>query len=95
LAELTTPAKTTTNSCCAPQAQATCCEPRARAKCCGPSHGEGCGCAADTTTTQAATYPNRCASAASPPLALKRTTVDGVAEEVGLALALSPSACQR
>ncbi len=27
MAELTTPAETTTNSCCAPEAQATCCEP--------------------------------------------------------------------
>jgi arsenite methyltransferase len=50
MAELTTPAETTTNSCCAPEAQATCCEPSAKAECCDSSHGEGCGCAADTTT---------------------------------------------
>jgi len=53
MAELTTAADTTTNSCCAPEAQATCCEPSAKAECCDPSHGEGCGCAAGTTATQA------------------------------------------
>ena len=53
MAELTTSAETTANSCCAPEAQATCCEPSAKVECCGPSHGEGCGCAAGTTTTQA------------------------------------------
>jgi arsenite methyltransferase len=53
MAELTTPAETIENSCCAPEAQAACCEPSAKAACCDPSHGEGCGCAADTTTTQA------------------------------------------
>lgn len=53
MAELTTAAETTANSCCAPEQQATCCEPSAKAECCDPSHGEGCGCAADTTTTQA------------------------------------------
>ena len=52
MAELTTPAETTPSSCCAPEAQATCCEPSAKVECCDPSHGEGCGCAADTTTTQ-------------------------------------------
>jgi arsenite methyltransferase len=46
MAELTAPAKTTTNSCCAPDAQATCCEPSAKAECCDPSHGDGCGCSA-------------------------------------------------
>jgi arsenite methyltransferase len=48
MAELTTTADTTANSCCAPEAQATCCEPSAKAECCDPSHGEGCGCAAGT-----------------------------------------------
>ena len=38
MAELTTPAATTANSCCAPEAQATCCEPSAKAECCDPSH---------------------------------------------------------
>ncbi|HEY3971332.1 MAG TPA: methyltransferase domain-containing protein [Solirubrobacteraceae bacterium] len=52
MAELTTPADTTATSCCAPEAQPTCCEPSVKAECCNPSHGEGCGCAADTTTTQ-------------------------------------------
>jgi arsenite methyltransferase len=47
MAELTTPANTTANSCCAPEAQATCCEPSAKAECCGPTHREGCGCAAE------------------------------------------------
>jgi arsenite methyltransferase len=53
MAELTAPTDTTANSCCAPEAQTTCCEPSAKAECCDPSHGEGCGCAADITTTQA------------------------------------------
>lgn len=53
MAELTTPAETTANSCCAPEAQATCCEPSAKAECCDSSHGEGCGCAAGTATAQA------------------------------------------
>jgi arsenite methyltransferase len=54
MAGLTTRAQMTTNSCCAPEAQATCCEPSAKAECCDPNHDEeGCGCAADTTTTQA------------------------------------------
>ncbi len=48
MAELTTPAATATNSCCAPEAQATCCEPSAKAECCDPSHDEGCDCTADT-----------------------------------------------
>jgi arsenite methyltransferase len=46
MAELTTPADTTTSSCCAPAAQATCCEPSAKGECCDPSHGDGCGCSA-------------------------------------------------
>ncbi len=50
MAELTTPADATAKSCCTPETQATCCEPSAKAECCDPSHGEGCGCAADTTT---------------------------------------------
>jgi arsenite methyltransferase len=53
MAELTTAAETTTTeSCCAPEQQATCCEPSAKADCCDPSHGESCGCDAGTTTTQ-------------------------------------------
>jgi ubiquinone/menaquinone biosynthesis C-methylase UbiE len=39
---------TTTESCCAPEQQATCCEPSAKADCCG--HDEGCGCDAATAT---------------------------------------------
>ena len=46
MAELSTTAETTANSCCAPEAQAACCKPSAKAECCDPSHGEGCGCAA-------------------------------------------------
>jgi arsenite methyltransferase len=49
MAELTTAAEATANSCCAPKAQATCCDPSAKAECCDPSHGEDCGCAAGTT----------------------------------------------
>jgi arsenite methyltransferase len=49
MAELTTTAETTTNSCCAPEAQAMCCEPSAKADCCDPGHGEGCGCSAGVT----------------------------------------------
>jgi hypothetical protein len=49
MAELTSTAETTANSCCAPETQATCCELSAKAECCDPSHGEGCGCAAGTT----------------------------------------------
>jgi hypothetical protein len=52
MAELTA-AETTADPCCAPEQQATCCEPSAKADCCDPSHGEGCGCAAGTTATQA------------------------------------------
>jgi hypothetical protein len=41
------------NSCCAPERQATCCGPSAKADCCGAGHVEGCGCDAtpyaDTT----------------------------------------------
>lgn len=48
MAELTTTAETTTNSCCAPEAQATCCEPSAKAECCDPSHSEACGCGEPT-----------------------------------------------
>jgi arsenite methyltransferase len=40
-------ADTTTDSCCAPEQQATCCEPSAKADCC--NHEEGCGCDAATT----------------------------------------------
>jgi hypothetical protein len=40
MAELTTPADTTANSCCSTEAQATCCEPSAKAACCDPSHGD-------------------------------------------------------
>jgi hypothetical protein len=47
MAELTTTAETTTNSCCAPEVQATCCESSAKAECC--DHDEGCGCAAGAT----------------------------------------------
>jgi hypothetical protein len=53
MAELTTPAETSTNSCCAPEAQATCCEPSAKTDCCGPSHSKGCDCTTDTTTMHA------------------------------------------
>jgi arsenite methyltransferase len=42
MAELTAPDATATDSCCAPEQQATCCEPSAKADCCG--HDEGCGC---------------------------------------------------
>ena len=52
MAELSTPAGTTTNSCCAPEGQVACCEPRVKADCCDPSHGEGCGCAVSTTEKQ-------------------------------------------
>jgi hypothetical protein len=45
MAELTAD-EITTDSCCAPEAQAACCEPSAKVECCDPSHGEGCGCAA-------------------------------------------------
>ncbi len=34
MAELTTTADTTANSCCAPEAQATCCQSSAKAECC-------------------------------------------------------------
>ncbi len=63
MAELTAPTDTTANSCCAPEAQATCCDPSAKAECCDPSHGDGCGCAADTTTTQASDVRERYAAA--------------------------------
>jgi hypothetical protein len=53
MAELTTTADTTANSCCSPEKQATCCEPSAKTDCCDPSQGEGCGCADETTTMQA------------------------------------------
>jgi arsenite methyltransferase len=53
MAELTTPADTTTTSCCAPEAQATCCEPSAKAECCDPSHGDGCGCSAGNGADEA------------------------------------------
>jgi hypothetical protein len=56
MAELTTPAEMTTNSCCAPEAQATCCEPSAKAECCGRE--EGCGCAAGSDSSQ----PSPCTS---------------------------------
>ena len=46
MAELSTPAETTTSPCCAPEAQASCCEPSAKAECCDTSHGDGCGCSA-------------------------------------------------
>jgi hypothetical protein len=42
MAELSIPAETKTNSCCAPEAQATCCEPSAKDECCG--HESGCRC---------------------------------------------------
>jgi SAM-dependent methyltransferase len=54
MAELTTEAEATANSCCAPEAQATCCDARANAECCDPSHGEGCGCAAGESINPAA-----------------------------------------
>ena len=56
MAELTTAAETTVNSCCAPEAQAACCEPSAKAECCDPSHGESCGCAAGEADHQADDY---------------------------------------
>ncbi|HXD55094.1 MAG TPA: arsenite methyltransferase [Solirubrobacteraceae bacterium] len=43
MAELSAP-ETTTDACCAPEAQADCCEPDAKADCCGQE--SGCGCAA-------------------------------------------------
>jgi hypothetical protein len=51
MAELTSAAEATANSCCAPEQQATCCEPSAKADCCG--HDEGCGCATGTTAKRA------------------------------------------
>jgi arsenite methyltransferase len=55
MAELTTPAETTANSCCSTEAQATCCEPGAKVECCDPdpSHGDGCGCSAGEGTDEA------------------------------------------
>jgi SAM-dependent methyltransferase len=51
MAELTTTDPTPTNSCCAPQTQATCCEPSDRAACCGSEHEAGtCGCSASGPT---------------------------------------------
>ena len=56
MAELTTPTETTTNSCCAPEAQATCCEPSAKAERRDPSYGDGCGgCSAGKGTDEAPT----------------------------------------
>jgi arsenite methyltransferase len=55
VAELISAEKATTNSCCAPEAQATCCEPSAKAECC--AHEEGCGCAAGTTGEQGRDLP--------------------------------------
>jgi hypothetical protein len=55
MAELTTPTETTTDSCCAPEVQATCCDPNAKAECCDPSHGDGCGCAAGKGADEAPT----------------------------------------
>jgi hypothetical protein len=51
MAELTA-VEATADPCCAPEQQTTCCEPSAKADCCG--HGDDCGCAASTATTQAA-----------------------------------------
>jgi len=48
MAELTTLAERTANSCCAPEAQATCCEPSAKVECCNSSPAEGCGCSVGT-----------------------------------------------
>jgi hypothetical protein len=48
MAELSTPADTTANSCCAPEQQATCCEPSAKAECCDHENSS-CGCAAGAT----------------------------------------------
>ncbi len=59
MAELTTPADTTTSSCCAPEAQATCCEPSAKGECCGPSHGDGCGCSAGNGADESPTSDGR------------------------------------
>jgi hypothetical protein len=53
MAELNAPDTTTADSCCAPEQQANCCEPSAKAECCGPSHGEDCGCAVGSDSTQA------------------------------------------
>ncbi len=53
MAELTSTAETTASSCCAPEAQATCCESSAKTECCDPRYGEGCGCVADTSGTEA------------------------------------------
>jgi ubiquinone/menaquinone biosynthesis C-methylase UbiE len=53
MAELNAPDTTTADSCCAPEQQATCCEPSAKAECCDPSHGEDCGCAGGSDSTQA------------------------------------------
>jgi hypothetical protein len=50
MAELTA-AETTTNSCCAPEQQATCCEPSAKDDCCG--HGDDCDCDANQSDRRA------------------------------------------
>ncbi len=97
MAELTSTAETTANSCCAPAAQATCCESSTKAECCDPSHGEGCGCAADTAGRQPATYASRCASAMPQPppghehrsrrrLLRSERDIDGGSEVFGAAL---------
>jgi hypothetical protein len=39
MAELSTTAETTANTCCAPEQQAPCCEPSAKAECCDPKLG--------------------------------------------------------
>jgi arsenite methyltransferase len=49
MAELTTQ-DMSVDPCCTAEQQAACCEPGAKGDCCG--RGEGCGCAAATTTTQ-------------------------------------------
>jgi arsenite methyltransferase len=58
MAELTTADTTGTEAgaaCCAPEQQTSCCEPGDKAVCCDPSHGDGCGCAAGTTSVKPAT----------------------------------------
>jgi arsenite methyltransferase len=57
MAELSSTAEATAQSCCTPEQQTTCCEPSAKAGCCG--HDAGCGCAAGATATQAADVRER------------------------------------
>jgi arsenite methyltransferase len=73
MAELTTTAETTTNSCCAPEVQATCCDPSAKAECCDPSHSEGCGCSAGEAP--ASDIREQVGSATPPPRSRSRAPI--------------------